>query len=77
MTKRATSSSKLTSVFAWWTWAFTAESIVKGGLQAVGSIFVYAFVILWIINKSDAIRRAIQTRLAPALEVGGGKEATA
>ena len=53
---------------SWMSWSFVLENITKGMLQAVGAIILYAFVIIWIINKSDSVRAVLKSRLDPVMK---------
>jgi hypothetical protein len=56
----------------WFTWAFIAEALAKGGFQAVGSIAVYVAVIWLFLSKTGLVSNAISLR-APMLTRGVGE----
>ena len=74
-----TTKKKKTGWAKWLTWAFVAQQIAKGMLNAVGSVFIYVALILLIIHQvagTETLRNALAVR-APALSTAGARSGTA
>jgi hypothetical protein len=55
-------------MMTWMSWSFVLENITKGILQAVGAVILYAFVIIWVINRSESLRAFLRSKLDPVLK---------